>query len=254
MFELANTKSIGDTPALADRLEQKILINNDVWDKLNPDQRAAVLLHEFGHIIKDTPDEKIADSFAYQKQQGSAARFFAAFSSLLDPDQNPDHMDRLNNLALIAANDIHQQTGRDLPKRIIRKSSRNHQMNYKSVFRQKPNSFMGPLTGEQRKDLYTQAVNMYKNNPSRTINQYYQDLINSAQSVIDKANENQKPKVTYYVPDDDGNYFESTTKDLSGSFRQLNIGTMKKQYFLYAIGAIVAIAVVVYFVKKSKKS
>lgn len=151
MFELANTQSIGDTPALADRLEQKILINNDVWDKLNPDQRAAVLLHEFGHIIKDTPDEKLADSFAYQKQQGSAARFFAAFSSLLDPDQNPDHLDRLNNLALIAANDIHQQTGRDLPKRIIRKSSRKHQMNYKSVFHQDPDPFLG--IGNRKKKI-----------------------------------------------------------------------------------------------------
>lgn len=151
MFELANTQSIGDTPAMADRLEQKILINNDVWDKLNPEQRAAVLLHEFGHLIKDTPEEKLADSFAYQKQQGSAARFFAAFSSLLDPDQNPDHLDRLNNLGLIAANDIHQQTGRDLPKRIIRKSSRKHQMNYKSVFHQDPDPFLG--IGNRKKKI-----------------------------------------------------------------------------------------------------
>lgn len=151
MFELANTQSIGDTPAMADRLEQKILINNDVWDKLNPDQRAAVLLHEFGHLIKDTPEEKLADSFAYQKQQGSAARFFAAFSSLLDPDQNPDHLDRLNNLGLIAANDIHQQTGRDLLKRIIRKSSRKHQMNYKSVFHQDPDPFLG--IGNRKKKI-----------------------------------------------------------------------------------------------------
>lgn len=290
----SNTQQIGPTPAMVDREQGIILLNDDTWDTLSKEQQTAILLHEMGHL-QHGPEEKDADAFAFDaythgRGPGAAADFFDTFSQILQPDQHPEHKQRLMDLGSLAASQVHRQQGKDLPRKVIQRATRVHDQQQHSLLQPHGDAFWGwlvsgrqkklqaeyrqikndqasqawdqrtqglitrsapPLSGAQRQALYLEAMALYRRDPSRSPNQYYSALTEQYY----KANTTQvKPTVSYYVPDEQGVYHESTTADLSGAFRV--IGTAPKKaadYFLYLLVAALVIALGAFLLKKFRR-
>tara|TARA_R110001606_G_scaffold18895_1_gene70210 strand:- start:241 stop:624 length:384 start_codon:yes stop_codon:yes gene_type:complete len=58
---------LGTTPASVNRRTGTIYINLRIWKRLPPSHRFFVLLHEMGHIVLKTKDEKAVDDWAFKE-------------------------------------------------------------------------------------------------------------------------------------------------------------------------------------------
>lgn len=58
---------LGKSPAATNRKTGVVYINIPYWEKLPYEHRLFVMLHELGHIVHDTSDEFLADSFAFEQ-------------------------------------------------------------------------------------------------------------------------------------------------------------------------------------------
>jgi hypothetical protein len=91
--------SLGNTPAAVHRASGIIYFNRDVWNKLNPDQRFFLLLHEAAHVWLKSSDEKLVDALAhklYLEKGKSLKNSFLAITRNLTFN-NPEHFKRVKN-------------------------------------------------------------------------------------------------------------------------------------------------------------
>lgn len=241
----SNTRSMGPTPAIVDRSDRVIYLNDDIWDSLSQDQQRAVLLHEVGHLERDTHEEKQADEYAFDSftqshGPGSAKRFFSAWSSILDPDSHLEHKQRLLDIGLNAANHIHMETGHDYPKKVIRKARKDFMQNQNSSTIHSATGNYG-LTGHERMDLYRKAIEIYKTNPEvGSPNHIYGQLLKQAQDNYDAENPF-VPKTSYLIPDGKGGFYESDSP--TGGLKSLN-------KTMIALLAALGIVVLIFIYKK----
>lgn len=92
-------ETLGETPAAVHRATGTILVNRHVWNSLDPDARFFLLLHEAGHIVLKSSDEKLVDAWAhreYLKRGKSITQSILALTRLLSYN-NPEHLERTAN-------------------------------------------------------------------------------------------------------------------------------------------------------------
>jgi len=119
-----NTAQIGSTPAVVDRQTGDIEINVDRWPELTPLEREMVLLHEIGHYLHNTADEKTADAYAMEKLAekygpDDAEKFFSTFHNTLRGTAS--YEERMGEVAFRAADLVDQDTNNEIPKKMIKK-------------------------------------------------------------------------------------------------------------------------------------
>lgn len=95
-------ETLGGTPAscriVIPRKLAIVKYSAEHFKNLTPEERRFTLLHECGHAVLNTADERAVDRWAhaqYFKMGGSQKRAFFAVSNQLDPDNNPEHEDRV---------------------------------------------------------------------------------------------------------------------------------------------------------------
>jgi len=60
-------KSVSSDVARVNRQTGVLYLNPDIWERLTPDEREFVLLHENGHLVLQTADEYRANRYAVSK-------------------------------------------------------------------------------------------------------------------------------------------------------------------------------------------
>lgn len=86
------------TPAAVNRETGEMLVNLKIWNGLTPDQKYFILLHEAGHLVLRSQDEKKVDEWAfreYQKRGYRLSQSIYALTKVLNFN-NPEHLERAN--------------------------------------------------------------------------------------------------------------------------------------------------------------
>jgi len=93
---------LGSTPARVNRLTGTIFLNKDIWQKLNPEAKKFIVLHEIGHYKKNTISEFEADNYAAEQFIGSEPCSLKKINRImweqLDTLNNPEHKQRYKNI------------------------------------------------------------------------------------------------------------------------------------------------------------
>ncbi|MEM7036282.1 MAG: hypothetical protein AAF570_04820 [Bacteroidota bacterium] len=89
---------LGSTPAMVNMRTGALLLNKRMWDKMPPEQRFFVVLHELGHLRNQSRDEFDADAWAFNEY---ARRGYPLSASIYALSRNlsfnrPDHLKRVN--------------------------------------------------------------------------------------------------------------------------------------------------------------
>lgn len=170
-----NTAQIGSTPAVVDRQTGDIEINVDRWPELTPLEREMVLLHEVGHYLHNTADEKTADAYALEKLAekygpDDAEKFFSTFHNTLRGTAS--YEERMEKVAFRAADLVDQDTNNEIPKKMIKKKRIARSWAKGSVFQPQKSAQSGstavdPLAKLTRQELIFYFYNqMIKKNPA----------------------------------------------------------------------------------------
>ena len=96
---------LGTTPARVNRKTGELQINLPVWERLTPDEKRFVELHEEGHLVLQTRNELAADRYAFKKYAEEGRSLKAGVKSLTKMLQDkPTHLIRSNEILKQAAN------------------------------------------------------------------------------------------------------------------------------------------------------
>lgn len=89
---------LGNTPASVDRDTGVVYINNKMRSRISADEWHFILLHELGHLILQSSDEKEVDAWAfdqYAKRGGKLSKSVYALTNVLN-FTSPEHLERAN--------------------------------------------------------------------------------------------------------------------------------------------------------------
>lgn len=89
---------LGSTPASVDRETGVVYINNKLRSRISPDKWLFILLHELGHLVLQTSDEKEVDAWAfdqYARQGGKLSESVHALTKVLN-FSSTEHLERAN--------------------------------------------------------------------------------------------------------------------------------------------------------------
>jgi len=107
MYKLTNIVTVpdlGNTPARVHRPSGTVFLNSRIWQTLSEPIKKFILLHEEGHYILQTADEKKADQYALNHfagtEKNSLRKINHAISSQLDILYNPEHQSRYDAIVL----------------------------------------------------------------------------------------------------------------------------------------------------------
>lgn len=96
-MKIVKVPDFGDSPARVHRPSGTIYLNMRLWNDIPENVQKVILAHEMGHHVLNTPDEFLADEFAFNSfalsQKGSLKALFQAVTKHLDMN-NPSHRAR----------------------------------------------------------------------------------------------------------------------------------------------------------------
>jgi|GEM_PF-1148576 len=108
MFKITKivpVSNLGNTPARVHRPTGTVFINNNIWNELSLPEQKIILLHEEGHYVLQTKNEKEADYYAFKHYAGtepySLKNTLLTLYNNLDINNNPAHLQRFNSLLKI---------------------------------------------------------------------------------------------------------------------------------------------------------
>jgi hypothetical protein len=87
---------LGKTPAIVNRKTGAMFINKKVWSKIPFNERMFIILHELGHIVKNTKNEFEADQYAFEQyaKLGLSLKDSVDAMAQVLSYSNPQHYDR----------------------------------------------------------------------------------------------------------------------------------------------------------------
>jgi hypothetical protein len=87
---------LGNTPAIVNRKTGAMFINQKKWKNIPFNERMFIILHELGHIVKNTKNEFEADQFAFQEyaKLGLSLKDSVDAMAKVLSYANPQHYDR----------------------------------------------------------------------------------------------------------------------------------------------------------------
>jgi|GEM_PF-2369850 len=97
--EVVEVPDLGDTPAAVNRKTGVVYINARLKGQLTKDQWFFILLHEQGHLVLQTTDEKAVDAWAfdeYVKRGYKLSESVYALTKVLN-FSTPEHFERAEN-------------------------------------------------------------------------------------------------------------------------------------------------------------
>jgi len=125
---------LGNTPASVNPKTGVVYINNKMKSRISADEWNFILLHELGHLVLQSSDEKEVDAWAfdqYAKKGGKLSKSVHALTNVLN-FASPEHLKRAN-LQLRRAqlfdetyNSHHYEKEKNNQKKIDRRNQQNH--------------------------------------------------------------------------------------------------------------------------------
>lgn len=95
--EIIYVDDLGTTPATVNRRTGTLYISKRIWKHLKPEHKFFIMLHEMGHVVLQSTDEKAVDEWAfyeYAKRGYSLEQSVYALSKLLN-GRNREHGERV---------------------------------------------------------------------------------------------------------------------------------------------------------------
>lgn len=150
--EVIYVTGLGKTPAATNRKTGVVYLNADKWDKIKPEHKLYILLHELGHIYHDTSNEFLADQFAfeqYTKLGYSLTQAVYALSSVLTLTTD-EHFERIEKQLVRALNYDATINQNDKAENILSQLQMENLDNFRGKRKTKSNTAKAPIKGPKK--------------------------------------------------------------------------------------------------------